>query len=180
MYSLAENRDLVSLLAMKQGVWSGGSRVLVDNYSVALYVADNRRFKEQFLSDFPIDTQGFEDLGCGTSSVNRGFDPYETLDKLALAGDAVAIRKALLVETDGAVAEETTDNATRIAAKYPHTSLRQLTNLSGPQRARVICSNMDDYYEKADFDRFLATKPTSTAETALLIDLRAIHSRCRR
>lgn len=165
---------------MKSGVRSGGSRVLVDNYSVALFVADNRRFKEQFLSDFPIDTQGFEDFGCGTSSLSRGFDPYEMLDKLAFSGDAVAIRKALLVETDGAAAEETTENATRIAAKFPHTSLRQFENLSAAQRARVICSNMDDYYEKAAFDRFLATKPASMAEIELLIDLRAIHRRCHR
>ncbi len=180
MYSLAEHRDLVPLLAMKRGVWSSGNRVLVDNYRVALYVADDRRFKDQFLSGFPVDTQGFEDLGCGTSSLARGLGPYRMLDTLALTGDAAAIRKALLVETDGAVAEETTDNATRIAAKYPHTSLRQLENMSTAQRARVICVNLDDYYEKAGFERFLATKPASKAETSLLIGLNAIRSRCRR
>ena len=180
MYNLAEHRDLVPLLAMKRGVWSSGNRLLVDNYRVALYVADDRRFKDQFLSGFPVDTQGFEDLGCGTSSLTEGLDPYKMLDTLALAGDAVAIRKALLVETDGAVAEETTVNATRVAAMFPYTSLQQLEKMSEAQRDRVICFNLDDYYERAGFERFLATKPASKAETSLLIGLNAIRSRCRR
>jgi hypothetical protein len=178
MYSLADRRDVAQLLSLQSLMQSGANRVLVDNYRVALYIADNRRFKRQFISDFPTDVEGFEDFGCGTTSLKGWLFRYETLDKYALAGDKAAIRKALLVETDGAVAEITSDQATHIAARYPHTSLEQLERTTAAQRIRVICFNLDDYYDKDDFNRFLATKPASATEAALLSDLNAIHRHC--
>lgn len=180
MFSLADHHNLKPLTAMQASVRKSGDRVLTDNYDVALYTADNDRYRAQFVKNLPLDTQGFMAFGCGMSwsTGARVLFPYKALATYALAGDRTAIRKALLLEIDGAVAEYTTDEATLIASTYPDTSLTELSSATESQRHRVICFNLDDYYRKADFDRFLATKPTSSAEATLLNDLNSIHRGC--
>ena len=182
MFGLADHHDVSHLLAIQNQVENSHDRALIDNYRVALYMSDEGRFKDQFVTGFPTDTQGFLSFGCGMAWSNGGRQlfPYRALAKLALGGNRVAIRKALLVETDGFIAEETTDNATLIAAKFPHTSLDQLESTTEAQRFRVVCYNLDDLYRRAEFDQFLATKPASPSETALLKDLNAISLRCSR
>ena len=181
MFGLADHHNLKLLMAMHDRIRSRGDRILSDNYAVALYIADNNRFRMQFVRNFPTDLQGFLSFGCAIGSWSNGarvLFPYKTLVRYALTGDKDAIRKALLVETDGIVAEYMTDYATLIASKFPHTSLQQLGSTTEVQRNRVICYNLDDWYRRAEFDRFLATKPASSAEAALLKDLNAINRGC--
>lgn len=180
MYDFAGHHKSVPLLDMQRTVESSADPLLADNYRVALYIANGTRFKRQFVDDFPTDMRGFIDLGCGRTflDLNPPVFPYDMLDNVAMTGDKTAIRKALLVETDGAVAEQTTDAATHIAARYPHTALAQLKDTTPAQRDRVMCFNLDDYYRKAEFEHFLATKPASAGEAALLKDLNLIVRHC--
>ena len=184
MFGYALGKKPAPLIALGSKIAATHDRLLEDQYRYALYLSDNRRFARQFIDGFPTDIQGFLDYGCGMDDVPTSphiasaIEVYRSLVLYAMNGDQTAIDKSLLASTDGAIAESTTDWATDIASKYPHESLSFIGTLTRRQRIRVICFNMDDYYDKPAFDKFLATVPASSDETTLLADLNDIHQRC--
>jgi hypothetical protein len=102
---------------MQGSLRKSGDRALTKNYNVALYIADSGRYWAQFVREFPVSVNGMA-LGCGMGwPTAQVLFPYKALAKIALSGDKTAIRKALLVETDGIIAEYMTDQARRGAVQ---------------------------------------------------------------
>lgn len=188
MFQLAHAHDVKGLLATWTSISRTNDRPLMDAYPLALYLADPRRFARRFVDEFHPDDRGWNVavfLSClqfanghHSDIVPDALAPYNALDKIALTGDEVAIKKALMAPTDGYIAETTTDNNAYIVTRFPHTSLSAIGTMTEPQRSRVICFNIDAWSDKDKYDRFLSRKPVSSAEASLLANLNRLHRGC--
>jgi hypothetical protein len=188
MFELAHAHDVKALLATWTSISRTNDQQLMDAYPLALYLADPRRFARRFVDEFHPDERGWNAavfLSClqfanghHSDIVPDALVPYNALDKIALNGDKVAIKKALMALTDGYIAEVTDENNAYIVTRYPHTSLNAIGTMTEPQRSRVICYNIDAWSDKEEYDRFLSRKPVSGAEASLLADLNRLHKGC--
>jgi hypothetical protein len=150
MFVLAKNHDVAGLKGLESAANSSASRTVKIAFAVALYEADPNEMKAQFVLNFPDDPPGIMDrlynqIELATTSTGERRTPtflfsFDSLGKLALAGDALAREKLLKVaaNSDAAVAEFICERVVSLTIADANGALQAIGKLDPEERRSVV------------------------------------------
>jgi|SRR5665213_3761152 len=139
-----DKKDIAELRSMAGEVERAGATAR-NIYGVALYYADPRDERREFVDTFPTDPRGighdFYEVLPRVAHFGRWY-PYEQLVSIARTGDHDAIKKLLRAtsNSDGIIAEIFGDGVTSVSAAYPASTLSILGSLPRAIGDRVALS----------------------------------------
>lgn len=111
LFTYAKESNVQAIEQMKADVEAVGNSSATNAYSLALYMANPQKYEDQYVDNFPIDTNGimhdlYENIELKQLTPSFLFS-VESLGKIAIKGNDKALQKILRgsMHADGAVGE---------------------------------------------------------------------------
>lgn len=180
MFDCAKAHNVKALEELKNKIKLKENKTLTVAYSLALYIASTKKYKQQYVETFPVDHKGimydlYEQIELKNLTPSFLYS-IEAIGSIAEEGNEKAIEKVLYghIHSDGVVAELFCDFLVRLFDKQSQKTLRALSRLREEQRQKnYSCFRMMELNEFSSFKENLskAKGKATKSETKIIEEI---------
>jgi len=181
LFSYANDHNIKALEEMRDGIKSRNDRTLNIGYSLALYIASPKKYKNEFVESFPTDHTGLMDNLFALMEA-EGLTPsfmysVEAIGKIAEGGNEQAIEKLFqgCLHTDAAVTVSFCEAIIRSFEMQTEKSLRIFSGLDEKQRRKIYPLCFEDGIISQEGFSSLRTKLRKLLPKVPAAEARVIH-----
>jgi len=145
MFNYAKAHNIKALEGLREQIKKKNNRNLTYAYSLALYIASPKEYKQQYIDNYPTDFDGLYFIG--TQVDNKGLTPtyFYSIDSIGLIaeeGNEQAIEKIIFGQnhSDGGGAELFTEYLEKVLNKHLQKTIKVFSRIDERQRKKAyVC-----------------------------------------
>jgi hypothetical protein len=176
MFSDAKAHNIKALEELRDQVKKKKDRNLTSAYFMALYIASPKKYRQQYVDNYPVD---FEGLYYFETQINlKELTPYlyyiDSIGLIAEEGNEQAIEKVIMgcIHSDGGGAELFCDYLEKVLNKQLHKTIKAFSQIDEKQREKAyLCFKLMGAKEFSSIqNKINKLKETATKSEIKVID----------